>query len=77
MDSDTKTIHISFREKETHDVKHGGKNLLIYVILFVSIVFLIAGLLGMKKMNFLYTNKKWKLVTMYLGISYTFDIFRI
>ncbi|KYQ03960.1 hypothetical protein B4079_0856 [Bacillus cereus] len=51
--------------------------MLIYVILFVSIVFLIAGLLGMKKMNFLYTNKKWKLVTMYLGISYTFDIFRI
>lgn len=53
MDSDTKTIHISFREKETHDVKHRGKkmgeNLLIYVILFVIIVFLIDGLLGMRK----------------------------
>ncbi len=53
MDSNTETIHISFREKETNDVDHRGRkvegDMIIYIILFVIIVFLIDGLLGMRK----------------------------
>jgi hypothetical protein len=65
MDSNTETIHISFYEKETNDVNHRGRkvgdDLIIYVILFVIIVFIIGGLLSIKKNESLTQSKECKL----------------